>query len=147
MFSRDPPYHHDMARIRFTVDAQVPLDADEAYRILCDWEDHARWVPFTRVTLHEADRFTAWTGIGKLQLEDNMTVAERDDAARRVKVAKTGPVLIGEAEFQVVPQGSTRSRVHWVEDVEMARLPRILAPFAALSGRLGFRLALRRMAP
>jgi carbon monoxide dehydrogenase subunit G len=135
-----------MARIRFTVDAQVPLDAAETYRLLCDWEDHARWVPFTRVTVHEPDRFTAWTGVWKLQLEDNMTVAERDDEARRVLVDKTGPVLIGTAEFTVTPQGSTRSRVHWVEDVEMARLPRLLAPLAALSGRVGFRLALRRLA-
>lgn len=135
-----------MAQVDFTVDAMVPLPADEAYRRMCDWDDHARWVPFTRVTTHSPDRFTAWTGIGPLQLEDNMTVVERDDARRFVKVAKTGPRLLGEASFTIVPHGGRRSQVQWVESVEVQRLPRFLAPVARVMGRLGFRTALRRFA-
>jgi hypothetical protein len=140
------PTLSSMAAVAFTVNAMVPLPADEAYRRMCDWDDHARWVPFTKVTTHSPDRFTAWTGIGRLQLEDNMTVVERDDDQRYVKVHKTGPRLLGEASFTIVPFGVRRSQVQWVESVEVPRLPRILAPVARVMGRLGFRTALRRFA-
>jgi hypothetical protein len=135
-----------MAQVDFTVDAVVPLAADEAYRRMCDWDDHARWVPFTKVTTHDPDRFTAWTGIWKLQLEDNMTVLERDDQRRYVKVAKTGPRLFGEAAFTIVPHGANRSQVQWVERVDVRGLPRLFVPIARLGGKLGFRTALRRFA-
>jgi hypothetical protein len=135
-----------MATVEFTVEAMVPLQADEAYRRMCDWDDHARWVPFTRVTTHSPDRFTAWTGVGPLQLEDNMTVIERDDARRYVKVEKTGPRLFGEAAFTIVPHGVHRSQVQWVERVDMPKLPTFLAPVARWGGKLGFRAALRRFA-
>lgn len=140
------PYADVVAKVEFTVEAMVPLPANEAYRLMCDWDDHARWVPFTRVTTHSPDRFTAWTGIGPLQLEDNMTVVERDDERRYVKVRKTGPRLLGEAAFTIVPFGVRRSQVQWVESVEVPRLPRLLAPVARVMGRLGFRTALRRFA-
>lgn len=135
-----------MAQVEFTVEALVPLTADEAYRRMCDWDDHARWVPFTKVTTHDADRFTAWTGLGPLQLEDNMVVVERDDARRFVKVDKTGPRLFGSASFTIVPHGVQRSQVLWWERVDVRHLPGFLVPIARWAGRMGFRTALRRFA-
>jgi hypothetical protein len=96
--------------------------------------------------VHSPDRFTAWTGVGRLALEDNMTVEFRDDATRHVRVVKTGPTITGSAEFRFRPVDAGRCVVEWTEAVGIPRLPRFMVPVARWGGRIGFRLALRRFA-
>jgi hypothetical protein len=112
--------------------------------------------------VHSPDRFTAWTGVGRLALEDNMTVEFRDDVARHVRVTKTDPTITGSAEFRIRPANTGRCIVEWTEAVDIPRLPRFMVPVARWPGgpvarwpggpvarwfgRVGFRLALRRFA-
>jgi hypothetical protein len=63
------------------------------------------------------------------------------------RIAKLGPVLVGEAEFSVsVGLGSGSAVVQWREVVEVPDLPRFLAPVAAWIGQRLFTAALGRMA-
>jgi hypothetical protein len=134
-----------MAHVRFTVPVALPIPADEAYALLCDWADHARWVPFTRVDVHDEDTFTAYTGIGRLVLIDHMAVTARNDEGRELSVAKLGPTLRGAASFRVVPLSATASSVLWTEDVAVPFLPRVFAQPVAWVARRSFRAALKRL--
>ena len=53
----------------------------------------------------------------------------------------------GTAAFDVVPLADGRTRVRWIEDIEVApvALTRVLAPVVATAGRLAFARALRKM--
>lgn len=144
-----------MAHVEF----QVRHEFDAAPRVLwdelIDWEAHARWVPMTRMEVEPGDatapgaRFTAYTGLGPLALEDRMHVVscDWDDAssAGACSVEKLGPVLTGRAGFTVAPSGSG-SVIEWVEDVEVRYLPGFLAPVATKVGAVGFRQGMKRLA-
>ena len=144
-----------MARIRF----EVPYRFDAAPRAvwdeLVDWTGHGEWIPATRVEVGPGDptapgaTFTAWTGPGRLSLEDRMRVVEctwDDDTARgECEVDKLGPVLVGRAGFTVTAHGDGTALV-WVEDVEVRRVPGFLAPVAARLGAAGFRVGMRKLA-
>ena len=95
------------------------------------------------------DRFTAWSGLGRLALEDRMQVREidHDSDIRRCVVDKLGPILVGEAEFSVAagPSGVT-SIVTWREDVHVPYLPRVLTGIVGRIGAALFSQSLRRMA-
>jgi hypothetical protein len=139
------------SRVEFSLCRSVPLEPSEAWHRLADWGSHGDWIPFTRVDLDPTDerRFVAWSGLGPVMLEDRMQVLEeRFDGTRGYcRVAKLGPVLVGEAEFTVGP-GLTpgTSVVEWREDVRMRRLPRWASGFAARVGRTMFARSLGRMA-
>lgn len=138
-------------RVRFDVAVVVPVGPERAWQRLTDWRTHGDWIPMTRVEVDPADpnRFTAWSGPGKLALEDRMCAepAEFDGSSGRCRVAKLGPVLVGEAEFSVGPGlAPGTATVQWREDVTVPRLPTLFAPAVAwVSARL-FALSLRRMA-
>jgi len=138
-------------RVSFEVCRVVPMSSQRAWERLIDWGSHGEWIPATRVDVdpQDPDRFVAWSGIGRLALEDRMHSLEQhfDGTAGRCRVAKLGPVLIGEAEFSVTP-GLTPGTavVHWREDVTMKRLPRLLSPVAARVGAVLFAQAIGRLA-
>jgi len=137
-------------RVEFSLSRTLDLTADRAWEMLIDWPGHADWVPMTRVEVDPDDpnRFTAWSGLGRLALEDRMVVREMDTEStpRRCVVDKLGPVLVGEAEFTVAPAPSgVASIVTWREDVHVPYLPRVLTGIVGRVGGALFSQALRRM--
>lgn len=123
----------------------VGLAAERAYAQLCDWHDHGRWVPFTRVVVHDPDSFTAYSGIGPFALADNMRVVERDDLARSVIIEKTGPLLTGTAAFAVRPFAGG-CVVTWHEHLRVPLLPGCVAPLLRSTTVRMLRRGLRRLA-
>jgi len=110
----------------------LPIPADEAWELLTDARNHARWVPLTRVEVdgpvHAGTRITATSGPGARRgwpgLVDRMVVTRADPPGpSRVAVfVKRGPVLLGEARIEVTAVGSTHARVRWSEDVYLAHV-------------------------
>lgn len=149
-----------MATVEFTVQHDFRAPAEQVWAELIDWKAHEAWIPATRVEVAPGDplavgaQFTAWTGFGRLALEDRMRVASIgwDDDARRgtCRVDKLGPVLKGSAGFTVEPVGdpsvSRRSRLEWIEDVTVPYLPRFAAPLVARLGAAGFGFGMRKLA-
>ena len=136
--------------VAFELSRIVPMAPEQAWRRLTDWQSHGEWIPLTRVEIDAADpdHFTAWSGIGRLALEDRMQLIEQTDhdLGRRARIAKLGPLLIGEAEFSVSEGISSGTAVvQWREAVAVPYLPRVLAPAAAWIGRRLFSMALGRM--
>jgi hypothetical protein len=137
--------------VSFVVERHLDIDVAEAWGMLTDWPGHADWIPMTRVEVDAADpaRFTAWSGLGRLALEDRMRAVDAtfDGTTGTCRVEKLGPVLHGEAEFSVRPGPNTGSSVvHWREEVTVPHLPRVFAPLAAAVGRVLFGKSLARMA-
>jgi len=136
----------------------VIVDFDTRPRVvwdeLVDWKAHEAWIPATRVEVDGDDpiaigaTFTAWTGFGKLALEDRMRVTEciwdETTEGGSCQVEKLGPVLRGHAGFTVALNGQG-ARVEWIEDVTVRWLPRLMAPVAAWFGALGLKLGMRRL--
>ena len=128
------------------------MTPDAAWQRLTDWKSHGEWIPMTRMEVDatDPDSFTAWSGIGKrLALEDRMKLVEQtvDGERRRARIAKLGPVLVGEAEFSVSPGLTPDSAVvQWREVVGVPHLPQVFAPVAARIGKFLFAMSLGRMA-
>lgn len=135
------------AIVRIKFDQFVPLDATEAYALLCDWEDHGRWVPLTKVTVHDEASFTAFTGVGPLVLKDEMVVFSKDDAELVVVIRKTGPILTGTAGFAVRPFSQGSCVVTWEESLRVPLVPWFLAPVLRVVTRALFRAALKNLPP
>lgn len=143
-----------MTPVKFTVTVDFDASPRAVWDELVDWKAHEAWIPATRVVVDGDDptevgaTFTAWTGIGRLSLEDRMRVTEcaysDEDQRGSCEVEKLGPVLLGRAGFTVEPRGSG-TRVEWLEDVTVRWLPRPLAPVAARLGALGFRIGMGRL--
>ncbi|MBD5786606.1 SRPBCC family protein [Cellulosimicrobium terreum] len=148
---------------RVEVARELDVDATVAFAWVADPRTHPRWIPLTRMTTpagrgpEVGDRFTmvsgptvARTGRG---LADRMVVTslERPSTAAgrpgRTSVRKEGPVLLGDAGFDVEPRGSGRCRVVWWEDAYLAGpLPRRLtAPLVGIALRWMMRSSLRRL--
>lgn len=137
-----------MFRVRFTTARHIAAGTQETWAALVDWAGHEKWVPLTTVAVRSDEDFTAYTGIGKVALEDRMRVVERyfDGHSGRCKVAKDGPVLRGEATFVVNREGAG-TLVCWHEDIQLPG-PRMLSFFARPIGAAAgfmFRLALGRL--
>ena len=117
------------------VHVRLPVPAEEAWALVTDVRNHARWVPLTRVDaareLGVGDRFTAVTGPrarrGGAGLQDRMVVERLvpPTAGRpgRVRYRKLGPVLLGTAEVGVRSDGE-HAELEWIEDVHVRGLPR-----------------------
>lgn len=143
---------------RFSVSVRVPADAGRTWAALTDWPSHGDWIPATtvRVTSERPDgvgaSFATRSGIGPLGFDDPMVVTAwqppADGRAGHCAVRKTGRVVLGGAEFDVVPLGPAASLVHWSEDVQVppVALTRHLGPLVGAVGGLLFRLALGRFA-
>ncbi|GIG22689.1 hypothetical protein Cch01nite_34130 [Cellulomonas chitinilytica] len=134
-----------MSEVRVT--RTLPVAADEAWALLTDVRNHARWIPWTRV---ETDgppalgtRVVAVSGPfargGGRGIVDRMRVERYDPPTDGgVGVAtfvKVGRVLRGSARIEVVAAGPASSQVGWVEDVHLGGpLPRgltaaVVGPF------------------
>jgi len=144
-----------MTPVRFEVAVDFDAPPRTVWDELIDWKGHERWIPATRVELDDdhdptavGSTFVAFTGIGPLALEDRMRVTEcawnEDERSGVCEVAKIGPLLGGRAGFTVAPAPSG-SRVVWLEDVTVPRLPGLLSPVAARLGALGFRFVMGRL--
>lgn len=144
-----------MAHVEFRVRHDFGVPARRLWDALVDWEAHAGWIPMTRMEVEPGDptavgaRFTAFTGVGRLALEDRMEIVtcDWDDATSsgECTVDKLGPVLSGHAGFTVMPT-PTGSAIEWLEDVDVRHLPGFLAPVAAKIGAIGFRQGMKRLA-
>jgi hypothetical protein len=133
-----------------TASRTLPIPADDAWDLLTNARNHARWVPLTRVEVdgpvQVGTRIAATSGPGARRgwpgLVDRMVVTRADPPGpSRVAVfVKRGPVLLGEARIEVAAAGATASRVRWSEDVYLAHLPErlgraIVRPFLSLMVR------------
>ena len=144
-----------MANVRFTVRHHFDHPPRVVWDELVDWAGHAKWVPATRVKVEEGDplaigaRFTAWTGVGPLSLEDRMELVALDwndeSSSGSCEVAKLGPILKGRAGFTIEPDGSG-TMLEWLEDVTIGFLPAFLTPVVGKIGALGFAQGMRSMA-
>ena len=112
----------------------LPVSADEAWDLVTDSRNHARWIPLTRVEAtgpaRVGDRVRAVSGPGATRgwpgLVDAMIVTRADPPGptRVALFVKQGPVLLGEARITVMAAGPHASRVTWDEDVYLAHVPR-----------------------
>jgi hypothetical protein len=144
-----------MASVHFEVRHRFAVPARAVWDELVDWAGHAEWIPATRVEVAAGDptapgaRFTAWTGFGRLALEDRMEVetCTWDDASGTgtCRVRKLGPILTGGAGFTIVPDGDG-AILDWWEDLTVPVAPQFLAPVLARAGAAGFRSGMRRLA-
>ena len=90
--------------------------------------------------------FVATSGIGPLALPDRMRVDELDREAMTVRITKIGPVLSGVVHLAVTPTSEQTSRLEWVEDIRVPKLPQFLAKPTAAAARRGFTTSITRMA-
>ncbi len=121
---------------------------------MLDWEAHGDWIPATRVELDEGDphevgsTFTGYTGVGPIMLVDRMRLTEVNwYDSRRVgicTVEKLGPVLRGEAGFEVHPEG-TGTRLEWFEAVTISWLPPLVDRAVSAVSKAGFVFAMSRL--
>ncbi len=143
-----------MARVHFELTRRFDAPVRKVWDELVDWPGHGAWIPATKIEAEPGDptavgyTFTAWSGFRPLALEDRMRVTrcDWDEAAATgiCDVDKLGPVLGGSAGFTVRTDGAG-TMLEWREDVTVPYLPQLLAPLAALAGRIGFGLALRSL--
>lgn len=137
--------------VSFEIAEVVPVSPVVAWERLVDWPGHGKWVPMTRVEVDRDDpnRFVAWSGIGRLALEDRMHAdsLEFDGSKGRGHVNKLGPILVGDAEFTVAPgRSADECVVGWRETVVVPYLPAVLSPIVGRIGAALFRSSVRRMA-
>ena len=143
---------------RFSASVDIPAAAEAVWARITDWPVHGRWIPFTTV-LETSERpdgvgatFVGHSGVGPIGFDDPMVVTQwTPPAAGRpghCEVRKTGRVLLGRAEFDVLPRGDGDTTVHWMEDVQLApvTITRPLGPLIAAVGRIGFSRALKKLA-
>ena len=123
----------------------IPIECSEAYKLLCDWEDHGRWVPFTEVKMTGECSFVARTGLGFFSFPDNMVVTERDDAPKTVKIEKIGPHLRGSAGFTVKKFDSDNCVVTWHENIVVPYVPKFLNHGLARITTVFFQRALKNL--
>jgi carbon monoxide dehydrogenase subunit G len=143
---------------RFTAVVRVPAPASATWQLLTDWQAHGRWVPLTDVRVLTPDgrgvgaRFNGRTGLGPLGFDDPMEIVEwrEPEAGRpgRVRLAKQGRVVLGDAEIEVEDSPGGGSVVRWTEDVQLVpvRLTRPFDGLVAALGRRAFERSLRAMA-
>jgi len=152
-----------MSTHRVAVGRELPVDASVAFAWVADPRTHPRFIPLTRLATPAArgpevgDRFAMVSGPfavrGARGFLDRMVVTglERPSTAAgragSTSVRKEGPVLLGDAGFDVEPLGPTRCRVVWWEDAYLAGpLPRgFTAPLVGLALRWMMRASLARL--
>ncbi|MGI9540250.1 MAG: SRPBCC family protein [Miltoncostaeaceae bacterium] len=144
-----------MASVSFQVRHAFSASPREVWDALVDWKSHEEWVPSTRMEVEPGDptaegaTFTAFTGVGRLALEDRMRVIRcdwsEDTTSGECEVEKLGPYLTGRAGFTIGPKVGGGTVVDWTEDLNAPRVPQFAAPAAAWIGATGFRRAMRKL--
>jgi len=133
------------ARMFFTVDQYLAIPAEEAYAILCDWENHGRWMPFTRIVAGSTDEFTASIGAGPFRIVHRMKVRERVDGDLRITLEENGPLLLGSSTLSTRRFDRTSCVVRWSEDVHAPAVPGLLSRPLTIVTKFFVRRALRRL--
>ena len=148
-----------MAAIDFTVTHHFDAPARVVWDEMLDWPAHGEWIPATRVEVDPGDpravgtTLTGYTGYGPLTLVDRMEITELrwDDGATEAEAAgyceveKHGPVLRGQAGFDVIAERGG-CRVEWFERVTVPYLPGLLAPIVSKLSAQGFAFGMKRLA-
>ena len=139
----------------------IDLPVEEAWRLVVDPRNHARWVPLTRIAvdglpLGVGTQVTALSGPftdrGVPGLPDRMRIdtfrAPEPGRTGEAVFTKTGPVLLGRAGIYATATDDGRSAVTWTEEVYLAGpLPAALtSALLAPVLNLMLRFALRRVA-
>ena len=140
-----------MAQVHFTVNRDLALPARVVFEELIDWKAHEDWVPLTKVEILSGDGgagtvFVATSGVKPLALPDRMRVDELDSEAMTVRVTKLGPLLTGSVYLSVTEIGELRSRLEWVEDIQVRWLPHFLAKPVGMAAKHGFVISIGKMA-
>ncbi|CAM4019955.1 hypothetical protein [Janibacter anophelis] len=155
----------------FIIDVETDLPPAVAWERLWDLDRHTATIPLTRVTvdapstqLGEGVGFTGRTALGPLGFDDTMRVemwrppapqatapSTAPQATGRAVVVKTGRLLGGRIEVELVPPSAGDGRgsaVHWRQEVRLPWLPRPLRWIEAIGARLvapGYRWVLGRL--
>ena len=140
-----------MAQVHFTVQRDLAQPAQMVFAELVDWKAHEDWVPLTKVEILSGNggtgtEFVATSGAGPLALPDRMRVDELDAEAMTVRVTKIGPLLTGNVLLSVTEISESRSRLEWVEDINVPYLPQFLAKPVGLAAKQGFVMSINKMA-
>ncbi|WP_166850464.1 SRPBCC family protein [Isoptericola sp. BMS4] len=146
--------------VRVEVSRLVPVEASVAYAWVADPRTHPRFVPLTRLDdgardgPRVGDVVTMVSGPGARRgargIVDRMRVEalERPSTATarvgRTRMRKLGPVLLGEAGFDVVPVDTARCRVVWWEEAHLARV-RAADPLVRVALRAMLHVSLDRL--
>ena len=136
-----------MAELVITQDVDAP--AQQVWDLLTDWEQHDRWMLFTRAEGGRAvgETISAFTGIGPVGFTDTMTITVWEPPVRAV-VRHTGKLVRGSGAFEVEALGPDRSRVVWSEwvDLPLGLLGRLGWPLVRPVLRQLVQVSLRRLA-
>jgi hypothetical protein len=131
-------------RQRFTVDVSAP--PEQVWAAAVDWTRQGEWMFATTVREVGPRRLRAVTGVCRAGLVDNLEIVDWEPPAR-CRVRHLGPVLYGDATFEVAPTAAG-SRFTWVEGLSLpgGALGRLAlraggVPFGAFA-----RLSMRRFA-
>jgi hypothetical protein len=133
-----------MREQRYAVEVAAP--ADQVWAAAVDWDRQGEWMFATRVKRVGERRLRAVTGLGPAGLVDNLEIVEWEPPTRCL-VRHLGPVLLGEALFEVEPLDGA-ARFVWTERL---RLPGgVVGRLALRAGDVPFgyfaRLSMRRFA-
>ncbi|MCK9794736.1 SRPBCC family protein [Isoptericola sp. 4D.3] len=147
----------------------VPAEASVAFSWVADLRTHPRWIVATRLAgpagpgPEIGSRYTMASGpgarrdpgsaMGRLVVPDRMVVEQLERPSTmqarvgRTRLRKLGPVLLGDAGFDVVPLDERRCRVVWWEEAHLAGpLPRAVTdPLVGLFLRQFMRISLSRL--
>ncbi|HLS49853.1 MAG TPA: SRPBCC family protein [Actinomycetaceae bacterium] len=117
----------------------LDVSAATAFDLLSDLRGHGRWIPLTAMSaparIRRGDVVVARTAGVFL---DRMEITAIE-APHRLRLAKLGPWLLGEAGIDIIDLPRGRCEVHWWERVHLA------GPLPAWATRAVMRLPLEAM--
>ncbi len=134
-----------MAHRPASASARLPVPAEQAWELLTDVRNHARWIPLTRIDaphpLVAGDTFAAVTGpraarggrglVDRMRVTSSTPPTTSPPSPGRAAYRKLGPVLLGTAELRVAPLGPHACTVTWDEAIHLRGLPAgLVAPVA-----------------
>lgn len=124
----------------FVVERVVPQSPQQVWDRVADLASHTEFVPLTRSGEVEGGvrlgaEFVARTGVGPLGFDDRMLIT-RWEPPRVLRIVKTGRLLSGWAQIEVLPEGSG-ARVRWSEELWLRGARRVSV---GVADRLGPRL-------
>jgi hypothetical protein len=133
-----------MREQRFAVDVAAP--ADQVWAAAVDWDRQGEWMFATRVRQLSERRVRAVTGIGPAGLVDNLEIVEWEPPVR-CRVRHLGPVLFGDAVFEVEPADGA-ARFVWTERLALpgGALGRVALRASGVPFGYFARLSMRRFA-
>jgi hypothetical protein len=100
----------------------LPLEPQDAWNVVMDWERQSRWMLFTRVWATGQDGtgvgggVAARTSVGGVGFTDDMVITHWDPP-RECTVKHLGKVVRGTGTFRITPTAGAGSTFTWAEDV------------------------------